>query len=196
MEERSPYLRKLENCVSKFKKTILNLEIKHTYYKLKAYKLRCEELRKTIQARIPSSVYRSFLDSQNGFYLRNVGKGRSSTNKKYQTLLDKSTTGVKNSQPSVNSRALCNAKTSTIPKETEMLLSLGPKFALSFANPAEISFYHVIADVEDIIKTHSDTEVHEKARCAQRTHPSHPHAKLYKEAEKQTRMFIKQNPGI
>ena len=209
MEERSPYLQKLESCVSRFKKTILNLEIKHTYYKLKVYKSRCEELRETIQAHLPSSVYRSFLDSQNGFYLRSVGKGRSSTNKKYQALLDKSTIGVKNSQPSVNSRALCNATTTTIPKETEMLLSLGPKFALPFGNPAEIPFYHVIADVEDVIKTHSDTEVQERTRCAiantiqnflhnshEQTHWSHPQAKLYKEAEKQTRMFFKQNPGI
>ena len=209
MEERSPYLRKLENCVSKFKKTILNLEIKHTYYKLKVYKMRCEELRETIQACIPSSVCRSFLDSQNSFYLRSVGKGRSSTNKKYQALLDKSTIGVKKSQPSVNSKALCNATTTTIPKETEMLLSLGPKFALPFGNPAEIPFYHVIADVEDVIKTHSDTEVQERTRCAiantiqnflhnshERSHWSHPQAKLYNEAEKQTRMFFKQNPGI
>ncbi|XP_058827706.1 uncharacterized protein LOC131687636 [Topomyia yanbarensis] len=206
MEDRSPYLRKMENCVAKFKKTILNLEIKQTFYKIKVYQSNCEHLRKTIKAMVPEPVSKSFLDIQHSFHQQQTDKNRKSITKKYQRLLTKFTEGIKSSLPTINNKALYNATTVAIPSKVEMLLSLGAKFALPYTSPSEIPFYHIIADVEGIIKSHTDTDVQERTRCAianniqnfihQSCAPTNPQVKLYNQAEKQTRIFFKQHPEV
>ena len=104
MEERSPYLKKLGKCIAKFKKTILNLEIQQTFYKIKVLHSTYESMKVTIQHQIPKSVWESFYDSQRRYYERSLKESRKNTNKKYQQILER--TAKPEQLPTVNIKAL------------------------------------------------------------------------------------------
>lgn len=208
-EERSPYLPKLERCVDHFKKTILNLEIKQTFHKLNLLHTEKLRLENGLQQSVSSEIWNSFSSAQTVFAQRNMDNVRRTTNSKFQRLLTKSLDGCRKQLTSANTKALSNATNITIPKNVELLLSLGPKFTLPETNISNAPFYHVIADVESIIKTNENKDVQERNRCKvanniqnylhrNRNAGAHhtPSEKFYRQAEIETRTFIKQHPEI
>lgn len=208
LEERSPFLNKLQRCVERFKKSILNLEIKHTFHKIKRLRNEQTRLEATIKGVVPETVWESFTETQNSYYERSLADSRRSTGQKYQRLLQRSIENNTEKLPSLNEKALLNAPQVTLPPEVEVLLSLGPKFALPHNNLAEAPIYHLIADTETVIKSNKDLEVQGRARCmvanniqnyihTMKNNPQKtPQQTFFKEAEIKTKLFLKQHPEL
>lgn len=68
--------------------------------------------------------------------------------------------------PQVNEKAIHNATTKSLPPETEIIYSLGPKFAMPITDINNVPFYHIISDVENIIKYNTNTKTREQTRCS------------------------------
>ncbi|XP_058817820.1 uncharacterized protein LOC131681126 [Topomyia yanbarensis] len=86
------------------------------------------------------------------------------TNGKLTNLLEKTAPQHSNT-PTCNDKAVLNATTATVPKETMTLLSLGRKFALPITNINQVPFCHVLADVEAILRVYPDQAVQDRNRC-------------------------------
>lgn len=208
LEERSPYLQKLENCIATFKKRVLNLEIQHTYFRIKQLRSAEQQLRSKIQEAVPENRHAPFFASQRSFFERQTDSNRERTNNKFHRLLSSTLGNCLEQAPTLNEKALHNATEVVLPEKVAILLSLGPKFALPFTNVASIPFFHLLADVESIIKTNSDTDIQDRTRCRvanniqnyihrqQHTGTNHPNQRFLVEAEQEAKQFLKQHPEL
>ncbi|XP_062701697.1 uncharacterized protein LOC134285243 [Aedes albopictus] len=208
LEERSPYLRNLESCITTFKRKVLSLEIRHTYFRIKQLRAMEQQLRAKLSGELPESRYTTFFASQEIFFERQTTSNRQKTSNKFERLLATMIDHCSSRSPSLNEKAIHNATEITLPEKVELLLSLGPKFALPSTNVAEMPFYHLLADVESVIQTHQDADVQERTRCRvanniqnfihrqQHAGPMHPNERFLKEAERETRSFLKQHPNL
>lgn len=84
LEENSPYLSELQRHANRFKKAILNVEIKHTFYKMKQIKTFLSNLKTSICEHIPEPASLEFFHRQEAFYERHVRNNVNRTEKKYQ----------------------------------------------------------------------------------------------------------------
>lgn len=69
-------------------------------------------------------------------------------------LIDASLSNKKRYRPTIPKQS-----TISLPPEVEVLLSLGPKFALPVTKTQRMPFYQLMADVEQIIKINPDVPV-------------------------------------
>ncbi|XP_062558073.1 uncharacterized protein LOC134222944 [Armigeres subalbatus] len=121
---------------------------------------------------------------------------------------DQSLESTVSKTPSRNAKSLLNSTDVTIPKDVELLLSMGRKFALPYTNMNELPIYHLIADVESIIQTNRVEEIQERNRCAvanqiqnflhaERGKEKHdPTTNFYRTTTKATREFLTQHPEL
>ncbi|XP_062714289.1 uncharacterized protein LOC134291043 [Aedes albopictus] len=123
--------------------------------------------------------------------------------------MEQTSESCRESAPTLNERAICNGTQVTIPPEAEVLLSLGPKFALPHTKSDPVFFYHMLADIECILKSENDASIQDRTRCAvanvvlnhlhrgenQNSHQD-PLVKFCKSAEKVTRKFLKEHPDV
>ncbi|XP_065078974.1 uncharacterized protein LOC135701953 [Ochlerotatus camptorhynchus] len=206
--EQSPHLRKLERDIARFKKSVLNTEVKHTFFKLRTYQQQFNGLRSKIQEVVPEGVSREFLGKQQVYSDRNKAKTEWKIEQKFQMLLNTPHQSFTTTEPTLNNKAILNATAVALPGEVEHLLSLGSKFALPHKNLSEVPIYHLIADVESVIRTNDDTAVQERTRCsvanqiqnylhkAQHGGTNDPVTNFYRNAEQHTREFFKTHPEI
>ncbi|XP_055525302.1 uncharacterized protein LOC129718508 [Wyeomyia smithii] len=207
LEDNSPFTKKLEKCINKFKKSVLNIEIKHTFHKLKILKqLQYTLTEKINNSNIPKNVAESFFNSQTKFENKHTQEKSKNTKRKFDRILDR------NIQPSstipvCKSNAIHNSTQKSLPKETEILLSLGQKFALP-TNITHIPFYHLLADIESILKTNPDVSIQDRTRCAiANSVQNYIHynknntekgelTKFCEKAIKTTKQFFRENPDV
>lgn len=208
LEDRSPFLNKLQRSVTRFQKTVLNIEIQHTYYKISQHNTQLQHLRTTIQQSVPEPVWKTFTEQQCNFHERNLVERRRTTERKHQQLMTRSIIDCGERTPTLNSKAVLNASQVPLPPQVELLLSLGPKFALAHKNVFEAPLYHLIADAEAVVRANKDSDLQERARCtianniqnylnaSKNNNPDLQPNKFYTEAELQTRSFFKQHPEL
>ncbi|XP_055590862.1 uncharacterized protein LOC129742949 [Uranotaenia lowii] len=207
-EDNSPYLNELDRQVNRFKRAILNLEIKHTFYKMKQIANSITDTRSNIKRFIPDYESDRFFAKQNAFQQIHQQKRAAQTDRKYRKIMDRSIKSLEQKMPSHNLRAFHNSTMIEVPQPVQLLLSLGSKFALPPPITTPKTFYHLIADIEGIIETTEDEDVKIRNRSAaankiinhihtqkNRTRCS-PSDKFYKNAIIATKQFLKSDPSI
>ncbi|XP_062556681.1 uncharacterized protein LOC134221501 [Armigeres subalbatus] len=157
---------------------------------------------------VPGEISSQFIERQVAFRRRNEAQSERKIEDKVQALFNAFNQNNNREEPTLNEKAILNATTTEIPAEVEHLLSLGSKFSLPYHNLSEVPMYHLIADVESIIKTSNDVAVQERTRCAVANQIQNylhrmkvgisnaPTTKFYCNAEKRTRVFLNAHPEI
>ncbi|XP_053681982.1 uncharacterized protein LOC128732703 [Sabethes cyaneus] len=209
MEENGPYTRKLSKCINRFKKAVLNIEIQHTFFKLKCLQQQKEALSVKIQSSsISTQIQMSFFNSQNSFHDKHVREKSTKTKSKFNNIIRKCQESSNSQTPQGNPKALYNGTSKQIPPQMEVLLSLGPNFALPSCKIDKIVFFHLIAEIENILKTNTDTAVQDRTRCSITNsvlnhiyHNNHTNQtdhclQFYNDAVKITKTFLKENPDV
>ncbi|XP_062710491.1 uncharacterized protein LOC134288736 [Aedes albopictus] len=187
------------------------LEVKHTFHKIKTFQSRLTSVAEGIRtSNIPDSVYTNFFESQKRFNEKNIQERSNRTKRKFQNIIVRNPHQISCTElPTHNSKAIHNGTQVVVPPEAEVLLSLGPKFALPVTAADRVPFLHLMADVEQIIKTNPIPEVQDRNRCAvaniitnyihgsrNRSAPVDPVAKFCENAQAVTRSFLKDNPNV
>ncbi|XP_062711892.1 uncharacterized protein LOC134289674 [Aedes albopictus] len=203
----SPCIRKLSSTVSRFQKSLLNIEIQDTCHRVRSLNQELDALREQIVSHTDRDTYAYYFLTQEFAYHDNLRRKSKQTARKYSRLMNNSVAVNQSQLPTENSSAVLNATNKTIPPETLILLSLGPKFALPYTNIAQMPFFHLIADVENILAMHTDIAVREQTRCqiinktqnfVNKNRPlgTDPLEKFCRTASNITKKFIKTNPDI
>ena len=159
----SPYLGKLNRLINRFRKSLMNLEIKQTFHSINKLSNNMQTIEQEMIAAMDNSLVIAFLDTQEKAYQRNIQNRNRSTNKKFQKALLATT--QKPDALQKNERAILNATNIKIPDETLTLLSMGGKFSLPPVTLHQIPFYHLLADLERVVTTNSDKRVQDRNRC-------------------------------
>lgn len=206
LEERSPYTNKLSNHIKRFKQSVLNIEIKHTFYKINKLNCELQNLKHQIIHKTNAQVAEMFIFSQELSYNRIFYQKQKQTNKKFQNLLAIST-HVHAHIPTKNEKAILNTTKKEIPKEVAILLSLSPKFSLQQTSFPQQQLYHLLAETETILKTNPDTKIQDKTRCMitnsihnfvndYHNNMKDPEVKFLKIAQTAAKKFLQSNPDI
>ncbi|XP_055527471.1 uncharacterized protein LOC129720083 [Wyeomyia smithii] len=149
-----------------FQKSLLNIEIRQTYYGIKKLQKEQSTLRLSISLVAPDAIVVNFFASQDRFFLNNVALTTIITKRKYDRLLTSTAQHCDLTKFLTNTKAIHNATGKLLPPETVILLSLGPKFALPYKSLNEIPFSHIIADLENVIVSEDDRLTRERIRCS------------------------------
>lgn len=149
-------------------KATLNIEIKQTYYKLQNLQTNWAAVAGDIRrSDIPTVVADSFFEGQRKFGEKNLRKRTAQTKRKFNNIITRKTEATVSSDlPTNNAKAIHNGTTVAVPPEAEVLLSLGLKFALPIIETQHALFYHLLADVEQVINTNPDNTTQDRTRCA------------------------------
>ncbi|XP_062715035.1 uncharacterized protein LOC134291375 [Aedes albopictus] len=204
---RSPYARKLTNSIMRFQKTLLNVEIEDAFYRIKVLHRELAHLKSQIINETDSVIHQQFFTSQEFAFHGNLHNRTDQTNKKLRRIVSRAMDDNQDRLPEGNEKAILNTTTKAIPPEANILLSMGPKFVLPYKTPSHIPFFHLIADVENVLSLGEDQDVRERTRCQVVNHiqnfiqrfPSNSPSQLERfchKAEVQTRKFVKDNPDI
>ncbi|XP_058816722.1 uncharacterized protein LOC131680001 [Topomyia yanbarensis] len=164
LEERSPYVWKLQRITDRFKKAILNIEINQTFHKIKSLKHELSKIQLRLTNATNNDIATRFITTQNQSFESRKESLKHKSTAKINLLITRSAS-PNNSIPTLNEKAIFNATTVTVPPDTLALLSLGPKFSLPVTNIKQIPFYHLLADVEAILHVSPDQAVQDRNRC-------------------------------
>ncbi|XP_062713958.1 uncharacterized protein LOC134290776 [Aedes albopictus] len=155
LEDASPYRNKLEKAMEQFTRTILNTEIKDSYYKIQQLERAMSILTSQITQVTPSHIYTTFFQHQESFSKKHERLSKVRTERKIQRLLERvEIENTINFTP--NDAWIRNTTNVEVPNETKILLGYGPKFALPVENNQEIPYFKIIADLESILKLEPD----------------------------------------
>ncbi|XP_062533790.1 uncharacterized protein LOC134202820 [Armigeres subalbatus] len=147
-----------------------------------------------------------FIETQHRTYNNRKALAERRTNGKLDRLLI--TARADNaSEPVLNEKAILNVTRTTIPREMEILISMGPKFALPVQHIHPNTIYHFIADIESILRTCPDKEIQDRNRCLIGTriqnYLSRPQpetantlTRFYENASLVTKKFLAENPEL
>lgn len=163
LEAQSPYTGKLQGILDRFQRSVLNVEIQNTFNKISKLTSQQSVLKQHIMSATPGGTHAQFLFLQEIAYHSTLNNSRRRTDKKYKALLDRTTTT--HTGPSLNQKAILNATDVSLPKDMEVLLSLGPKFAVEPRRTPISQYFHLIADVESIINSNPDRSTQENTRA-------------------------------
>ncbi|XP_062705801.1 uncharacterized protein LOC134287623 [Aedes albopictus] len=164
LAENGPYVNKIDRTINRFKRAILNLEIKQTFFKIKQVEKQMKTLVSDIRSLTSESVINEFIITQRAAHNGWLGRNSRRTSRKLTNIVQGITSNDRQ-QPSFNERAILNATELDIPTNTLHLLSLGPKFALPTTSLSQIAFYHLFAETERILLTNGDKKVQDTNRC-------------------------------
>ncbi|XP_062709043.1 uncharacterized protein LOC134288377 [Aedes albopictus] len=151
-----------KRTINRFKKAILNLEIKQTFYKMQQITQELNTIKCHIQTLTSESVTDEYLSTQRMAYNNWLNRQNGRTARKLTNMLQ---TPNSNEEPTYNEHAILNATELEVPANVLHLLSLGPRFALPTTSLAQVPFYHLFADVEGVLLTNTDKDVQDRNRC-------------------------------
>ncbi|XP_058827585.1 uncharacterized protein LOC131687512 [Topomyia yanbarensis] len=163
LEDASPYRGSLQKAIDRFKRTIINIEIKDSFYKIKQLEETKVSLVSQITQATPPHICNSFFSCQECYFNKQGRALKAKTDSKFQRLMAK----VEVESPlnfTVNESWIRNTTDVEVPKETMLLLGYGPKFALPFQDNREIPYFKIIADLESILKLEPDDTVQAASR--------------------------------
>ncbi|XP_053687283.1 uncharacterized protein LOC128736816 [Sabethes cyaneus] len=166
-----------------------------------------EECKQRIHSSVNIEDSKTFIFTQEMAYQKCLQRKTHCTEKKARQIISELENKVSNT-PTYNENAIYNATKQQLPPDTKILLSLGPKFTLPHITISQLPIYHLIADVESIIRSNPDKTTQNQTRClVANTIQNHIHdmksrrqndllTRFCTTAVKTTRNFIKENPTI
>ncbi|XP_062711099.1 uncharacterized protein LOC134289353 [Aedes albopictus] len=161
--ENGPFVNKVDRMINRFKKSILNLEIKQTFYKIGTLHRKIQDITPTIIQQTSQPIADRFIELQSEAFRNHLYDRNRTTSRKLSGISDDP--GHPRNPICFNETAITNATTIQVPNETMHLLSLGPKFALPHTDIQQVPLYHVMADVENILRTDQRKQVQDQNRC-------------------------------
>ncbi|XP_062557507.1 uncharacterized protein LOC134222365 [Armigeres subalbatus] len=207
LEDNSPFIPKLQRIVERFKKALLNVEIKHTFYVISKLTHERDHVRVILESNVGDEILHEFLSTQQRSYDNRMHTQQRTIGAKLNRLIAQ-TSAYYDATPSLNEKAVTNATNLSVPIEMQTLLSLGPKFALPTNERCPNAFYHFIADIESILNQSPDKSVQDRNRCQVVTHIQNhlarnksdsyqaPVQKFCEQAVKITRRFLAEHDNV
>lgn len=205
--ENGPYVNKVNRIMGRFKQSILNLEIKQTFFKIGTLRHRIQELTPKILQQTNQLVADRFVELQTAAFRKHLQDKSETTSKKLRIV----TYGPTDEKKSINynERAILNSTAMQVPAETLQFLSLGPKFALPHTDLKQVPLFHIMADVEGILQQDQRSDVQDQTRCRivnvvtnyirgfdKLGNLKDPVVRFCTSAMKTTARFLKDNPNI
>lgn len=200
-------MHELQRAINRLKNSILNIEIKHTWYTISKCNKQIKQLKQRITATVGPEVASMYLDSQETSFRNRYNCRTKIVKKKLDQLCVRISEGTTN-KPSLNEKAILNATTKQIPQEMLTLFSMGPKFTLPFTNVGQLPVYHLLASVENLIKMNPNKTIQDQTRYhivhqvqtflnnPRAINPTDPTAKFCTSAVKIARKFVADNPDL
>lgn len=202
--ENHPFLNEIDKIVFKFKKNILNLEIKITVWKLKKLEQELNEIKTTVSDFLPTSVFLDFSDSCINRYKKLFNVIKRKNIKKITTLCS----NQMSFELGILDRFLHNYTDTDLPIEVKKMLGVGPKFAIPL-DKKDIPVPTLIKDLEFCIQSlnlNEDDQDDLRAKCINNvtnflTTANHCSGKcqttnIIKKDYKVCQSFLKQNPQL
>lgn len=197
-----PFTKQVDKIEEKFKKSVLNLEIDITIWKLKNIDKEIEVTKNLLKNFIPQETFLHCLNENNTRYNVEFNKVKVTNLKKLQNLENERSEVCISTQD----KFLYNFTDAVLPQDVRTMLSLGPKFGLPIKN-SEIPIPTIIKDLEYCISRQVTTEQNKEIIRAQATNIITNHycknsksqttlqASL-QHKEKLTKQFIKEHPRL
>lgn len=160
-KENSPFVNKANRLIITWKKQLLNLEISDTIRTINVLSHENESLKHTISTSTPDETHQIFFSLQKDYYYKNLEERRREHRHKLMALKGVMLPTI---NINFNEKWLVNLTNVELPTEFKLLISLGEKFSINRDVP-HVPFFHLIADVENALKTIED----ENAQCAARS---------------------------
>ena len=144
--ERHPYLKEIDNVLYKFKKSVLNVEIKITIWKLNNAETELNCIKNTTVELLPNDIFTNFsIKCQIGYNKMFNSIKQKNLNKISHIYCKQATFELE-----THDTFLYNYTNITLPLEVKKILCAGPKFTLPY-NSSEIPIPNIIKDLEHCI---------------------------------------------
>lgn len=150
--------RRYTNYICKINRKILNFEITDKIVHIHKLSRSASYLRSKMFKLAPQHIVNSYIHNIKLNYFRYRENITRKINEKYERL-------EKEQTPSIyyNKDRLKNLSDIELPKDVEMILSFGPKFTVYQSKP-EIPLANLITDIEYIVKTNQNENLHNEIR--------------------------------
>ncbi|XP_067613260.1 uncharacterized protein [Eurosta solidaginis] len=153
LEDDTPYNKQIGQLISDFRRKILNLEIKISFWKINRLEQQINNLRSIIQSRsLPNT--NDFFRTQEISYQNRHEVTINNLNTKYNKL---ESTQIQTHITSDTTCFIHNATTINLPKDVMLLMGLGPNFGLP-TTPNKLPTKQIIAEVECIMQNCVDPQ--------------------------------------
>ncbi|XP_044759051.1 uncharacterized protein LOC123316856 [Coccinella septempunctata] len=147
-----PYRSNVDLIMKTFRKSVLNVEIKITAWKIRQFEGRIQRLRDQLTTTIDNSTYETLVDIANTRFRREFSNIKSKNVNKLKTLKNQQIPPL---PITTCDKYIANYTNITISNEVKTILGLGPKFGLP---PKHIPMETIIKDIESFIKVQPITE--------------------------------------
>ncbi len=157
--QNSPLTKEIDKITNRFKKDILNLEIKDTIMDIKLISNRLNNNKSRLESIIDPGDFVSFMSSQNIYYQRTFSNIKRKQREKFESLDNNDYYSRKG-----NSEWFTNLTDIHIPEDIADLLSLGPKFAIPYSH-INLPLDQLITDIDYIISENVEKNLQDSTRA-------------------------------
>ena len=151
--EQHPYLSEVNNILDRFKRSVLNIEIKITIWKLNSMEKKLTDIKNTAVGCLPNDVFTNFSNKCNISYNRVFNDIKQNNVKKINMLAR--THGIY--ELKTHERFLYNYTGVELPVEVKKILCAGPKFSIPLLS-SELPIPNLIKDLEYCIQSQTVNE--------------------------------------
>lgn len=145
--ENHPYLKQIENIVNRFEKSVINIEIKITIWKLRNFENELKQTKNTVSDLLPMEILNNFSSSCQKIFDKTFSLIKQSNLKKIIRLSNK----VASFELETHDKFLYNFTDVVLPLEVNKTLCAGPKFAIPLCAD-ELPIPNIIKDLEYCIQ--------------------------------------------
>ena len=145
------YATQADKIVRKFKRAILNLEIKTTYQHLREIEHLLKSKIESLKASIPGDVLKEFLTLESSKQARVDEKIKMNNINKLNRLRERVWFGFQHGENLDKRNMVVNLTDNSIPGEVMDVLALGPKFAVNPPRQHKTTYTNLLTDAEYLI---------------------------------------------
>lgn len=201
------YVRKADKILKRFRKSILNLEIKITFNSLNKMTRMLDNNISKLRHILPVLVLDNFMRMEEE-RKKNVGRRiRNSNNNKIVKMKTRCTHGFQDDEISDKSSMIANITEVDVPIQTQQLLALGTKFAINPPKTHRQTFVNMITDVEyalnKIYKEDEDLRNQKRqathnilTNYANKQEKPDPTTTYYQDQFKQAKIWLSNHPEV
>lgn len=156
-----PFKKDIDRATYRYKKNIINIEIKITFYTINKLRDELEKYRIAITNTSATIFHKVYFEFQTSFVKRLTSKCEKNYEQKFERIIQRQ---MPSNKPSFNESHVINLTSVIIPPETKMIMSYGPKFAMNVKNMSTNQIFRNIADIESILSTTPDETLRSQVR--------------------------------
>lgn len=155
-KEEHPFINRCHNILVRFQKSVLNIEIQYTHWKVNNLKTTINNCKEYLRNTLTQSDFDTFSRSQDTFYKNQTEIVKEKQFSKFNKLINMQK-GVELNTFTFNNKWLINLTDLDIPQDIKILLSLGDKFNLPYTKE-QLPIDQLIIDIEYILEQCNDSD--------------------------------------